>query len=228
MLPKNKYFMNHPLEYAILNDFYNRNSDLVYQDDTTTLVYNKQYDLVFHIGKPINHPLLQTCRLIQTNCKELNDSLLQTNTCTSTFPVYTAIYTKEQIDIPKLHDVTTRPLTPNDLPYLLAHYDNPGNDEKHLLERIEEGMLGLVKDNSLIGFIGIHEEGTMGFLFIDETQRHKGYAYFLEATLIQSLLNEKKLAYCQIATTNKASIALHQKFEFTFLNDTYYWLGKGW
>lgn len=215
-----------PLRYACMEDFYKRGAIIEHIDDDTLILYNKDIDIVYHAGKAIDHPIFHTCNLIMTDSKELSDLLTSQKVCTSSFPVYTCLYNDIAPNFVVRPGVTTNFLTEEHLPFVLEHYDNPGNTYDHIKGRIEEGMIGLFKEDELIGFIGVHEEGTMGFLFILEEHRHKGYAYMLESNLIRHLRNTNHIPYCHVFVENKASLKLQEKLNLIQVEKPYYWLGK--
>lgn len=89
---------------------------------------------------------------------------------------------------------------------------------------IEGTLLGGYADGEWVGFIGIHDEGSMGMLYIFPTARRKGLGYTLEGLLINRLLAEGKLPWAQIFTDNHASLALQQKLGMVRSRDLIVWM----
>lgn len=106
------------------------------------------------------------------------------------------------------HDI--RLLTEADLPFVKEHYDNISH-ETYLLERLKAGMLGIYVNNELAGFIGTHEEGTIGLLEILPAYRRRGLALALEGAMMRRQQSLGRIPYAQIKQGNEASLQLHQK-----------------
>lgn len=123
---------------------------------------------------------------------------------------------RKKIDINKEFEFSL--LRDKDLQYFLNHYDV--YNEEELSEEIKgKRIYGLYVENRIIGFIGIHKEGSIGLLYIDENYRHQGYGYCLEASLINKLIDEDKPIWCEINTNNKNSILLNGKLGFSKISE---------
>ncbi len=109
------------------------------------------------------------------------------------------------------------------LDYVLAHYDMA--KEQYLRERISAGaMYGAFDEERLIGFIGLHEEGSMGMLFVEEAYRRQGIGASLESYLINVQLCNGFTPYCQIVEGNKKSLALQEKLGLYVAETPMWWL----
>lgn len=115
-------------------------------------------------------------------------------------------------------------LKEKDIDYFFNNYDVYSKEE--LIDDIKnEKIFGLYKDNKIIGFIGIHREGSLGLIFIDENYRRLGYGYILEAKLINKLIDEGKPVWCEINTDNKISQRLCEKLGFKKVGEKeVYWI----
>lgn len=111
--------------------------------------------------------------------------------------------------------VEIRYLQASDAPFVHAHYRNGENELSYLADCIRRGMLGLYEHGALAGFIGMHDEEEMGLLEILPAYRRKGYAYLLEARLINDLLAAGRMAHCEVELNNEASFALQRKLGLT-------------
>ena len=122
--------------------------------------------------------------------------------------------------------LSIRPLTIEDLDFVLENYHNPGAYEAHIRERIAEGMLGGMVDGELAGFADIHQEGTVGMLEVLPRFRRRGLAEALEAAVIAQQLQRGRFPYCHVRYGNVASEALQRKMGLVFDESrTLYWLG---
>lgn len=119
---------------------------------------------------------------------------------------------KEKIlyELPK--GAAIRPLTMEDLDYVYDHYEVV-QDYDYLTGRIKAGMLGITMNGTLCGFIGMHTEGTMGLLFIEEGYRKRHLGYCIEAALINQLIEEEVIPFAQVEINNLTSQALQVSLE---------------
>lgn len=104
-----------------------------------------------------------------------------------------------------------------------AHYDlhDPGEIQQMITEhRLLGGFVG----QDWIGFIGWHEENSMGLLQIFEPYRRRGYAYALEALQINLILSRGEIPFGQVIVGNNASIALQRKLGFRIADRPMGWL----
>ncbi|MDD4311433.1 MAG: GNAT family N-acetyltransferase, partial [Eubacteriales bacterium] len=105
-----------------------------------------------------------------------------------------------------------------------AHY-HMVEDVRYIRERIEADMFGVFLNGEIAGFVGTHEERSMGLLKILPEYRRLGLAYALEARLINHLLSQGRVPFCQVAIVNNASIRLQQKLGLVLSDHVVYWLG---
>ena len=99
------------------------------------------------------------------------------------------------------------------------------SDRDYIKDRIEKKALwGLFHDGQLAGFIGMHREGSMGILEIKKEYQRRGYGSLLESYLMNELLKQKKVPYCQVVVGNEASLALQRKLNMTLSTTYSYWV----
>ena len=67
------------------------------------------------------------------------------------------------------------------------------------------------------GYIGVHENGKIGYLYISPTFRKKGIASALINEMVDRFENNNEVAFCLIEIHNKNSINLHKKLNYDFL-----------
>lgn len=120
-------------------------------------------------------------------------------------------------------DVAIRPLNENHLPFIMEHYSH-ADDEDYQRERLCSGkMFGAFLKDHLIGFIGIHAEGSMGMLEVLPEYRRRGLALSLETFLSNRLLAQKKVPFSQIVADNEMSLRLHRKLGFSLSASSLFW-----
>lgn len=119
-----------------------------------------------------------------------------------------------------------RPLDEAFLPFVKEHYRNV-SDEEYLLGRLRSGvMFGAFAGGEPAGFIGMHEEGSMGMLEVLPRFRRKGIALMLETFQANRLLKAGMVPYAQIKAGNAASVALHHRLGFHMSGYSICWLTR--
>lgn len=99
--------------------------------------------------------------------------------------------------------------------------------KEYIEERIESGnMLGAFIDNSLCGFIGNHEEGSIGLLEVLKEYRGKGIATILQAEATNKALKDGRIPYGEVKDENEKSLGLQRKLGFEISKNKIYWLMK--
>ena len=135
-----------------------------------------------------------------------------------------AVYpSKEPIPYSLPEGCEIRPLDASYLDFVHAHY-HMVDDVAYLRERLEAGMFGVFVRGKIAGFVGTHEEQTMGLLEILPEYRRLGLAYALEAHLINHLLSIGQTPFCQVAIHNEPSLRLQKKLGLTISDTVVYWL----
>ncbi|MBO5282575.1 MAG: tRNA (guanosine(37)-N1)-methyltransferase TrmD [Lachnospiraceae bacterium] len=155
--------------------------------------------------------MLQQKQLSLTVCQERIRELLQRRYGFETERVcFQACYTrKEPLRVPCRK---IRPLTEADLSYVASHCR--GYEEAYLRRRLRAGaLLGIFTGTEGLptGFIGLHEDGDMGMLYVEREYQRQGLAVSLESWLINDQLKRGEIPYCQIAEENDAVVGLQKK-----------------
>lgn len=104
-------------------------------------------------------------------------------------------------------------------------------EKTYLLQRIKAGAmhgiyLGQEKEARLVGFMGLHEDGSMGMLYVDEAYRRQGLAASLESWLINWHLKRGEIPFCQIEERNIPGIRLQEKLGLYLCSEPMWWLEK--
>lgn len=135
------------------------------------------------------------------------------------------VYTYRGDGMLRIENADIRCLDEGYFDIVFANYRYAEADELHAVFA-ESSVFGLFDDGELAGFIGMHNDGTMGMLEVFEPYRKKGYGYQLEAFLINHQLKSGKVPYCNVEVTNKASIALQKKLNMKKGEQIQYWIFK--
>lgn len=221
-----QWIEKNPMRYAPLLDFYKNGASISYIDNSSCYLYNSDINILYAEGDFIMHDVFIDTYLVCTSSDAIKDELCKRHITNDPFAVATAIYKDTNFNFITRDEYDIHRLTNDHLDFVVQHYDNVGNSIENIKACIQRGMYGLFHNNKQIGFIGVHEEGTMGYLYILEDYRKRGLAYYLEGYLIKTLLDEGKLPYCHVLVENTPSLALQKKLGLSLIKEPFYWLGK--
>lgn len=113
---------------------------------------------------------------------------------------------------PQAHGYDIRPLPPQLVPAAAAHYHLVDDSEAYFAACVAEGKLwGAFRQGRLAGFVGLHNEGSIGMLEVFADSRRLGIGYCLEAFVIGYCLKKGRTPYAQVVKGNEASMALQKK-----------------
>lgn len=118
-----------------------------------------------------------------------------------------------------------RQLDMRHLDFVHTHYHTV-DDIGYIRERIEAGMFGVFYGEILVGFIGTHDERSIGMLEILPDYRKRGLAFALEAHMINHLMQHDRRAFCQVSVDNTPSIALQKKLGMTISESVISWMER--
>ena len=85
-------------------------------------------------------------------------------------------------------------------------------------------MFGAFREGELAGFIGLHEEGSMGMLEVLPAFRRMGVGTLLAAYLCGQLMERGLTPFSQFTVDNMASRRLHEAMGFSISTDLVFWL----
>lgn len=109
--------------------------------------------------------------------------------------------------------------------YVCEHYDK--DSAYYVRDRLLAGaMYGAFVDGCLAGFIGIHSEGSLGMLYVDESYRRQGLAASLVAYATNRMLEHGWTPYGHVITGNEASMRLQEKLGFYQAKNTFWWMER--
>lgn len=100
-------------------------------------------------------------------------------------------------------------------------------DSEYVRDRLLNGvMYGAFVEERLVAFIGIHDEGSLGMLYVEEPYRGRGIAASLEAYSVNRMLERGWIPYGNVIAGNEASVRLQEKLGFYQAKDTFWWMEK--
>lgn len=139
---------------------------------------------------------------------------------------YSAAYLgTEPLPLPAF-DGALRPLDRTWAPWVLRHYSHAFGGLPYMEEAVRRGVLGAFPtgSNQPAGFVGFHEEGSIGMLEVLPAYRRRGVGEALLRGAVRLALERGQYAFGQVFTDNQASLALQRKVGMTVSKDTLYWL----
>lgn len=130
----------------------------------------------------------------------------------------------EKTPLPVPGDLDIRQLGQEHFPVVYEHYST-FSDADYVRDRIGEGVMhGAFRDGALMGFIGMHAEGSVGMLEVLPQYRRQGVAGALMACQVNWCLERGWVPFSQIYLGNDASRSLHRKMGFTISERTLFWV----
>lgn len=111
------------------------------------------------------------------------------------------------------------------LPMLIENYHMISPDELALVVRGKSILLGYHQE-TLVGFIGEHLEGSMGILYIFPEYRHKGFGAALQTYLMAKTMEQGFIPFGQIGKDNQNSLNLQKKLGMTCSENLIVWMWK--
>lgn len=115
------------------------------------------------------------------------------------------------------------PLGPEHLDQVYGHYKLTGRD--YLARRLAAGAMtgAFTAEGNLAGFMGTHEEGTLGLLEVLPGYRRQGVATLLQSHMTNLALQRGQIPYGQIFEGNAPSLALQRSLGFRCARGYLYW-----
>lgn len=137
-------------------------------------------------------------------------------------------YTKKEPINVENYDIEVRRLTENNLKDIVKNYSSIDlADEEYIMDRIKSNtMYGAFVEGMLCGFIGTHEEGSIGLLEVLPKYKGRGIGTVLQANATNAALREGRYPYGQVKEGNLPSINLQRKLGFDISKDKVWWLFK--
>jgi Acetyltransferases len=162
------------------------------------------------------------CNLIVAHQPFIADYIRNKFGLKDTMECIQAVYTsKNKLDV--RNNIEIKQLNLNHMDTVLEHYNLLS--DKDIQTLLKDGsMFGGYKEESLVGFIGMHLEGSIGLLEIFPEYRHQGCGTVLESYMANKILAAGGIPYAQVEITNETSMALQKKLGFQLSESSIYWM----
>ena len=210
--------------YRYLLDFYDGGAKLAQLDENAIVLIKEEDQLAYGAG---NHIQPSEDYLIMVDNKEEMERLMSTGMYQKDeiIVVYMAYYNQEKVMLNSNTEIQYRDLIASDATFIQQHYDSPGNAQSGWLEKcMSHGMVIAQDQEGLCGFVGLHQEGSIGFLYVLPSKRHRGIAMELEKRMIQKQLEKGRFPYVHVMEHNKASLSLQKKAGMVIDPNLFYWI----
>lgn len=89
---------------------------------------------------------------------------------------------------------------------------------------IKNKLIGAFINNNLCGFIGEHEEGSIGMLEVFGEYRRRGIGAILESAAINKALDEGRIPFGEVIIDNEISLRLQKKIGLEISREKLYWM----
>lgn len=162
-------------------------------------------------------------RLLLHNFEPLNELLCANYGFEIQAACYQSVYT-QRTKLPVAHrDIRRFPMEALD--YAVANYDKGA--EKYLRERIRKGELfAAYAEDEIAGFAGMHDDGSLGLLYIDPKYRRLKLGSSMASYLVNKALERGGLPYAHIRVDNIASLKMQEMMGLYTGNRKIFWLGR--
>lgn len=190
--------------------------NIIYEDTETLIIYNQKAQT--YIAEGLANTIIAQIKKLPMNRLE-----------TSNKQVFDYFYATRQF---KYHQICLqcyhKPVKGSaklDLPYpeeikwIAETYKTSESEIASMRKRNE--IFVYRKNGKAVSYVGIHIDGSIGFLYTEPIYRQQGYASEIEEELFKI---KKEPIFSQILEDNKISIAFHKKNKWKFNRYKIYWL----
>ena len=109
-------------------------------------------------------------------------------------------------------------------PWVLEHYSHAFADLAYMERAVDRGIIGAFVDGQPAGFVGFHDEGSIGMLEVLPAYRRRGLGSILQRAAINLALERGQIPFGQVIDGNEASLSLQRKLGMSVSTSTLFWL----
>ena len=131
---------------------------------------------------------------------------------------------KEPLPLKGICEVKRLEPTKENVEVVFNHYTLHYTREhiKYIMENL--GIYGGYVNGEIVGFIGRHEEHSIGMLEVFPEFRRRGYAEEIEKSVLNILITKGEIPYAHIIDDNVPSLTMHKNMGYSFSKGSFYWL----
>lgn len=138
--------------------------------------------------------------------------------------VHSAVWTHSEPPMPKDFGGELRLLGQEWIPWAAEHYSSDFGGLAYMKGVVERGLLGAFVGGQPAGFVGFHDEGSIGLLEVLPEYRRRGIGEALEIGAIRLALSRGQCAFGQVVAGNRPSLALQARMGLAISERTLFWL----
>ena len=135
-----------------------------------------------------------------------------------------AVWLQERPPSDKLSSLQIREPEDAEMAFILNEYTVLEPAEMKQVRALHHLYVGQLSSGEIVGFVGMHMEGSIGMLKVLPQYRRRGYAAELEQFMIRRTMEMGLVPFGQIEVWNEASIALQQKMGMIISEKSIFWL----
>lgn len=206
--------------------------EILYENENNMLLRDKLSDIYMMTvvsqgeAEKIVEILPKDLKIIVTHQEFTLDLLYKKYSFKDTMVCNNVVYTKKETINIENRDVEIRKLTENYIEDIVKNYSSLDlADEEYIMDRIKSNtMYGAFIKGVLCGFIGTHEEGSIGLLEVLPEYKGRGIGALLQGTATNDAICSGRYPYGQVKEGNLPSINLQGKLGFDISKDKVWWL----
>lgn len=206
---------------------------VIYESENGVVMYEKNSDTMFfsvadfgEFKEQVDKLDFSTFSLAVTHSKKQAEYISSIVSFPEQMEVYQYVYTGGHIDFAENHFIRLADKNNDDeVRFIASHYSGVSGYD-YTRSRVDEGnvYVKLSENNEIMGFVGFHEEGSMGILEVMQEYRRQGIATELMGFIIKEAKRRGYVPFSQAETDNYKSMALHEKMGMTRAENPVYWL----
>ena len=204
-------------------------SEILYAENGNVLLFDEDFKLCMisaqnkEAGEKLVELIPKEVQFVISSQAFLNDLICEKCSFVLHHECFQVCYTNK-VSLPvRYKDI--RPLTLEHLDYVAEHYEM--TDREYVKERLlKKAMYGAFAEDKLVGFIGIHAEGSAGLLYVEEAYRRQGIGRALEAFLINWHVKNGYTPYGHVVKENEISLKMQESMGFYVAKNPVFWLGS--
>lgn len=109
-------------------------------------------------------------------------------------------------------------------PWLRAHYSHDFGGVAYMERAADRGIIGAFVEGKPAGFVGFHDEGSIGMLEVLPAYRRRGLGEILQRAAINLALGRGQIPFGQVIDGNTASLGLQRKLGMAVSQSRLFWL----
>lgn len=214
--------------FALINYVINNGGEILYAEtDGVLALYKGIYALFGTSGQGLTKALslVENASCFVCSSSEEGDAVLEKfKNIKKKKACYQILYREPfGVEIPEDTIVKELPPTDENIDFVTSTYTLgfAREDIKRLMQDFT--FYATYTGGELSGYIGRHDEGSIGLLEIMPKFRRKGLGAFLVDYSVKKVNEQGDIAYCNIEANNEKSLKMHLKMNFIPSNKFVYW-----